>query len=245
MTAERDVVDDRPRVAADAALAALYDRLAAGGAAVLGTGVVEPDPLPSEGGDRWGISAVFAPDRWSPALTRAADELRRVLGPSHAVYRPGTLHVTLRQFESHRVHVDAGDRRVRSYRDVLARFAAATAPVAIAFRGLVATSTGLVVKGWPTADLAPLRLDLQARLEAAGVPTAGPERDRATLRASAHATLAIFGGPVERPHALAAFVADHADTDFGTCAFDALRLAGYRRTSASVELIDHGRFAFA
>ncbi len=230
---------------ADAAIAALYDRIAATGAAALATGAVVPDPLPSDGDERWGISAVFVPAPWPPALARVADELAVLLGPAHVVYRPDALHVTLRQFEGHRSDVPDDDGLVQACRAVLGAFAAATRPVVLTLRGLVASSTGIVVKGWPGFDLQAMRRDLQRRLEAAGVPMAGPERGRGSLRRSAHASLAIFGGALERPAALAAFVARHADTDFGRHAFDHVRLVGFRRTHDSVALIEHGRFAFA
>ncbi len=240
-----DAGDREHVVACETPLAAIYDRIAAGGATILSTGNVVPDPLPIEGGDRWGLSVVFRPREWSPKLTRTADQLARLLGPSHVVYRPDAWHVTLRQFEGHRADIAHDDARMGSYRDVLASFAVATPPVSIAFRGLAASSTGIVVKGWPTTDLQRLRLGLHERLKAAGVPMAGPERDRDTLRASAHASLAIFGGPIDRPDALAAFIGDHASTDFGTFVFDDLWIVGYRRTRASVTLIEYGRIALA
>jgi hypothetical protein len=235
----------RDAVGRDAALAARYARIADGGAAVLANGHVAPDPLPVDGGLRWGIAAVLRLRGRSPALTDAAAALARLLGPSHVVHAPDALHVTLRQFEPYRERIAADDARLHACAAVVASFAADTAPVTIALRGLIVSSTGVVVAGWPRVDLQRLRLDLHDRLDAAHVPMTGPEADRSRLRDTAHASLAIFGGPVARHVELAALAADHADADFGTCTFDDVSIVGYRRTHDAVSLIDHGAWRFA
>jgi hypothetical protein len=225
-------VDDR--------LAALYDGIASRGRAALATGAVLPDPLPVDGGTRWGVSAVFRPGVWTPALATCAVELARLLGDGHAVYRADTLHVTLRQFENHRTRIPDDDPDLSRYRETLSAFASAHAPVRIALCGLAASPEGVLVQGWPHDDLQRPRRDLHDELVAAGVPLAGPEAARERLRDSAHATLAIYGGAVARAAALAAFVERHRSTDFGDCVLDTVRLVGYRRTRDDVKLIEYG-----
>ena len=80
----------------------------------------------------------------------------------------------------------------------------------------------------------------------------GPAFSEETLLRIAHAYEAgdqvfLFGFSrgAYTARALAAFIAEHADTHFGTFVFDDVRLVGYRRTCVSVSLIEYGRFAFA
>jgi hypothetical protein len=200
------------------------------------------DPLPVEGGLRWGISAVFRPRAWSAALQRCAAELAKLMGPEHFVYGPDSMHVTLRQFEGYRAEVRRDDAQLRMYGDALFTFASRQAPVKIDLRGLTASPAGAIVQGWPITDLDDMRSDLHRQLEASGAPLLGPEKERSDLRRTAHASLSIYGGPVADTSALMGFIDAHRATPFGEQCFDRVWLVGYRRTRASVELIEYASF---
>jgi 2'-5' RNA ligase len=206
---------------------------------------VAVDPLPSDGGARWGISAVFRPPAWSSALTLCASDLARLLGHGHAIYEPGSLHVTLRQFENHRASVSTDDAHVRAYVDALSSVVGRRSPVTIDLRGLAASPAGIVVQGWPVDDLQALRRALHNALVAAGVRPTGPESDRDRIRETAHASLAIYGGQPRDPVALATFVDAHRRTDFGRYRFESVSIVGYRRTPTAVALIDYGTVGFS
>ena len=224
------------------ALRAIYDDLWRGGRTALANGILDVDPLPVDGGPRWGISAVLRPAAWSDALVRCADDVARLAGSRTVVYGPSALHITVQQFEGHRTHVPVGDRSVRERSAVLAAVTRDLGPLEVELRGLTGSAGGVQLQGWPRFDLQALRLRLHRALEAAGAPVSGPETSPTSLRTSAHATLAIFDRSVDRPEELRACIEAHRETDFGTIAFDALWLVGYARTERSVTLVEYGRF---
>jgi hypothetical protein len=219
-----------------------YEELWWRGRAALQADGVVVDPLPVDGGMRWGISAVFRVQDWPVALTRCAGDIATLLGPRHFVYGPDAMHITLRQFEGYRADVPLDDANVRSYGQVLFSFASRQSPLAIELRGLAASPTGIVVQGWPVVDLRGIRNDLHDSLEENRAPLLGPEAARIDLRRTAHASLAIFGGPVRDAAALVAFIESHRSTSFGALRVDRVWLVAYRRTRASVELIEYASF---
>lgn len=227
---------------ASSALAAAYDEIWSHGRDALMNDRVAPDPLPHEGGMRWGISAVFRPVEWSSSFADCQHELTKLLGPGHIVYGPESLHVTLQQFEGFRDDVTDDDLVVRIYAEALRGMAKHWMPVTVALQGLTASPAGVLVQGWPPADLQTSRADLHARVEASGLPMRGPEADRTRLRRTAHASLAIYGGPVDRADDLVAFIEDRRETDFGEQRFDRVWLVGYRRAHDAVELIEYDAF---
>jgi 2'-5' RNA ligase len=222
----------------------IYDDLWREGRAALSGGTVDVDPLPVDGGSRWGISAVLRPMTWSDALVRRASAIATLAGPRTVVYEPANLHLTVQQFEGHRVDVRADDRALRDQSAALVAITREIAPMTVEFRGLTASSGGVLVQGWPLFDLQALRERLHRELETSGSPVWGPEASSSALRTSAHATLAMFGGSVESPHDLRDDIEAHRESDFGTIAFDELWLVGYARTVRSVTLIEYGRFPF-
>lgn len=226
-------------VACDA-LTATYDEVWSRGREALVADRPSPDPLPVEGGIRWGISAVFRLRSWSPMLVDCATRLQALIGPNHFVYGPQSLHITLQQFEPYRARVAVDDGRVRVYRDDLAAVAARRTSVRIRLRGLSASPAGVIVQGFPLTDLQALRVDLYRQRVASGLPLRGPEADRATLRTTAHASLAVYGGRVEPPAELIAFIDERRETDFGEQVFERLDLVGYHRTACTVALVPYG-----
>jgi hypothetical protein len=225
-------------------LRAIYDDLWRQGRVALSSGCVDVDPLPVVGGPRWGISAVLRPMAWSDALVGCATSIAALAGPRTVVYEPADLHVTVQQFEGYRVDVPADDRALRDQSTALVAITRELAPLTIELRGLTASAGGVLIQGWPRFDLQALRTRLHGELGAGGSPVSGPEASSSALRTSAHATLAMFGGSVERAHDLGDYIEAHRETDFGTIAFDELWLVGYARSRRSVTLIEYGRFPF-
>ena len=231
-----------------ASLRTLYDRLWRDGRAALAAGTPHVDPLPVEGGARWGISAVLRPTAWPPALTRCTTDVRSLMGTESVLYDPAGFHLTVRQFESHRTTVPRDDAAVRAHADALRALARDTGALALTLRGLTASPGGVLVQGWPRFDLEGLRRRLQRLLEETGSPMTGPETTTATLRTSAHATLSLFTAMfpthVARRAALSAYIDAHRDTFYADLLFDRLWLVGYARTATTVRLIEYGCFPF-
>ena len=233
------------RPVSDARLAATYDALWATGRPALAAGRVDPEPLPVEPTVRWGISAVLRPRPWPRALAACATECASLLGGHGVVYDERNVHITLRAIEGYRDDVAIDDADVRAYRDVLAAVFRRTPPIRVRLRGLTATPAGVLVQGWPHADLQVVRHALYERLVERGLASRGLEATPATCRTTAHATLALFEGPLAEPARLVELIDAHRTTDFGEWVFPELWLVGYRRTAGHVALIEYGRFGFA
>ncbi len=230
--------------APEARLAATYDALWAKGRDALSTGRIDPEPLPCAGTVRWGISAVLRPKPWPPALAACATACAALMGPTGVIYDEGNMHTTLRAIEGFRDQVPCDDGDVSAYGDVLDAVAGRTAPIRLRLGGLTATPAGILVQGWPSPGLQTFRQALHEGLAERGLASRGPETSRDSIRTTAHATLALYEGPVARPTALVDLIDAHRANDFGEWIFPELWLVGYRRTAGGVALIEYGRFAF-
>lgn len=231
-------------VEADPMLAATYDALWKQGRRALSTGAIEPEPLPAPGTTRWGISAVLRPRPWPTALRDCAASVATRVGRNGVCYDEHGLHITLRAIEGFRRDVPPDDAAVGAYRDALADVAKQTAPLGVRLAGLTATSGGVLVQGWPSSSLQAFRDALFDRLGGLGLAARGPETSPDTIRTTAHATLALFEGPVVDPVGLVDLIDAQRSTAFGEWVFPELWLVGYRRTAGRVALIEYGRFAF-
>ena len=223
-------------------LETVYDALWSRGRSALDNDQLVPEPLPSTGTTRWGISAVFRP--WSSSIADCATTCSALVGPQGVVYGEHNLHVTLRSFEGWRGNVAEDDEALRLYREAVTSIVRDWPAIRIRFRGLTASASGILLQGWPVDDVQALRTALHDRLVASGSTMGGPEAERVDLRRTVHATLAMYGSTVARPAALSAFIERHRDTDFGEHSFETLSLVGYGRTVSDVRLTDYGRFAF-
>lgn len=228
----------------DARVAASYDALDARGRDALARGRVSPEPPTAMGDPRWGVTAVLRPRPWSSALRRCVASCSDVLGPGHAVYDASGFHVTVRAIEGFRGLVDVADPAVAAYVDAIAPVVARTAPIAVTLAGIAATPSGLIVRGYAGAALPTLRQRLHERLASLPTRPPGPEMRRADVRTTAHATLAVYGGPVVDAPAVAAFVDAYRETPFGTWTCDALWLVAYRREPDAVALETLARLPF-
>jgi hypothetical protein len=240
----RDVTTARPQAGAGTGLAATYARIADEGRHALVDGRTTVEPPPVDGTPRWGLSLVLRPRPPVRVLCATMTALRDTLGTHHWIYGPSTMHVTIRSIEGHRFAIGADDPFVARYRTI-ARDALADVPSPVLeLRGLLPTAGGVLVAGYPTIDLQPLRHALFDAFSPLDVPIAGPETTRETLRDTFHASLALFGGPVADRDRLIAFLDDHRDTSFGTYTCLSASLVAYRRDAYGVSLIECGDVPF-
>lgn len=240
----REARHEGTRTAADVGLDATYDALWRQGLRALSKGAVEPEPLPLAGTTRWGISAVLRPRPWSPALVECAAAVAACVGTAGVVYDERGLHVTLRAIEGFREPLAPDHADVRAYRNAVADGARVTAPLRVRFAGLTATSGGVLVQGWPCPALQAFRHALFDRLAASGLASRGPETSPDTIRRTAHASLALFEGPLADAAGLAGLIGAHRSTAFGEWVFPEVWLVGYRRSAGRVALVEYGRFPF-
>lgn len=243
-----DGVGGDARAAADSAtddrVAVAYDALDARGRALLAARAVVVEPPPLVGDPRWGVTAVLRPQPWTAALGACADACATVLGPRHAVYDATGLHVTVRAIEGFRGPVAVDDPAVAAYAAAMRPVLARTASIAVRLAGVAAAPTGLVVRGYAGAALQALRDALHGCLAALPTEPPGPEMNRADLRTTAHATLAVYGEAVANADAVGSFVDAHRATPFGTWSCDALWLVRYRRDSHAVTVTTLARLPF-
>jgi hypothetical protein len=227
-----------------ASLATTYARIAAEGRHAILDGRTTVEPPPVDGTPRWGLSVVLRPRPWTRSLCATATTLRDTLGAPHWLYGPSTMHVTLRSIESHRFAIGPDDPLVARYRDVVRDVLADVPSPTLELRGLLPSAGGVLVAGYPTIDLQPVRHALFDAFSVLDVPMTGPETSRATLRDTFHASFVLFGGPVADRERFVELLDAYRDTSFGTYLCLSVSLVAYRRDAYGVSLIECGDVPF-
>jgi 2'-5' RNA ligase len=211
--------------------AATYARMWSEALPLIRRNEVAPEPLPVEGGPRWGVSAVLRAERGSPVVERLVAATRAVAdqaGPEHVAFDGTLIHVTIRSLEAYRADVGPDDPAIELYARTIAEEVSGEPPFEIRFAGLAPTRSGVVACGWPVDErIARLRTRLHERLRDAA-PVPGPETERP--RDLEHATLLLFGGTLRDPDGTAAALEARRQTAFGTARFDRVELIKTIRT---------------
>jgi hypothetical protein len=161
--------------------------------------------------------------------------LADIIGDEHVFYGPENLHVTVRSIEGYREAVPRGDYRVSLYERVLCRALEKLEPVTVEFAGVTASTSSVLLQGWPDASLQDFRNQLYDMLSEIGA-ISGPELSRSSIRKTCHATLALIGSPLEVPERFVEFIEAHRATYYSRITFRELELVQYRRTSVSSNL---------
>lgn len=212
------------------------------GRADIEAGNVDADPVPTATSLRWGVSIVAKVALPSAGtLQTLADRCRRLCGENHTFYTRANIHVTVRSCDFHRFGVLRNDPFIRAYQTALADVCRRHDALEIAYCGLNANRTGVIVQGYPvTNTLQGLREDLHNRLGELGVRR-GPEENG--VRRTAHTSVAVFGGAVADPSSLHNWIKSNRETWFGTARITRLILARYDRTAYNVNLVPFADFA--
>ncbi len=212
------------------------------GRADVETGNVDADPVPTAASLRWGVSIVARVALPSAETLQAlADRCRHLCGENHTLYTRANVHVTVRSCEFHRFGVLQNDPFIRACQTVLADVCQRHDALEIAYCGLNANRTGVIVQGYPVTNaLQALREDLHNRLGELGVRR-GPEKNG--VRRTAHISVAVFGGAVANPSSLHRWIRSNRETWFGTARITRLTLVKYDRTAYDVKLIPFADFA--
>ncbi|WP_295821997.1 2'-5' RNA ligase family protein [uncultured Deinococcus sp.] len=216
-----------------------YDRMWRSGEPDLRGGQVDADPVPQTGSPRWGLSVVA---RLTPPVTvamqRLIREIQPLAGDGHTFYDPSTLHVTVRSCEVYRPLPHLGDPLLQTYLDAVADVCAQYDPFEVAFRGVNANRVGIIAQGYPmSSTLQTLREALHGHLERRAAHT-GPEADG--VRTSAHASLAVFGGPLADAAALQRWLTAHREAWTGVTTVTELTVVHYVRYPNRVTIVPLG-----
>lgn len=225
-----------------AALQEGYERMWAAGASDIRTGTVDADPVPTETTLRWGVSIVATfSSPLSMTFEKLADYCRRLCGENHTFYHRVNAHMTVRSCEFYRAGVSHDDVAIGNYRTALAEVCAAYDPFEIAYRGVNANRTGIIVQGYPvTTTLPRIRDALHLRLRDLGAHH-GPEENG--VRRTAHTSIAVFGGLIANPAALYGWLNANRKAWYGAASMTHLSLVKYDRTAYDVKLVPLASFA--
>jgi hypothetical protein len=177
--------------------------------ALLGGWAVHDRPL-TDGGHRWGLSAVLRPAGPElSALSALGRSAEAAAGPGHWVHAAEVLHITLRTLEPYRSVVPPGDARLRGYGEALDAAASGLPAVRMRLSGVSPHAGGVLVLGHPLDDTI---WRLQRRYMAA-LPEGGRFEER--VRDLWYVSLVHFAGPLARPERLVDWCDAHADLDLG------------------------------
>lgn len=205
----------------------IYDRFWHNARGPLARGEVQPDPIPGEESNRWGVSVIMRlQGEVAERLTGVVAQLSQWTGPQHLRYQLSNLHTTLGTIEFYREPVASDDEYVQQYEETLQKVAAQFPPIQINYRGLTANQMSVMAQGWPVDEtLQQLRTTFHAQLQQEK-HLAGPG-----VRDLAHASLIVFAGPLLNPQGCVSFVEQQRQTNFGTATINTLELVKYQRHS--------------
>lgn len=202
--------------------------------------VADSVPGPAHHRARWGISVVAHFDEaFASSLLELVDQVRPLCGETHTFYDASTLHTTVRACEFDRDGVGEQDLSVEGYREVLGGLCRRHAPFTVVYEGLNGNHTGIIAQGYALTGLRGFRLELHRQLTERGLHH-GPEADG--VRLTTHASLMVFGGPLERPRAVSGWLTARRKLPLGLARLSRLSLVKYRRTRSGVALLPLAEF---
>jgi len=206
------------------ALLQLYDSLWRDAVESYAAGRVQIDPyLVNRDFDRrLGLTVIARPDRHLcdqfSALVRELAQIE----PCQHFYQPSEFHVTILSLLTATDPPQPCLARTHSYLTTLTPILSAAEGFDLCFRGVSATSSSILVQGFPESDqLESLRERIRQALRANGLGAGLDERYRIT---SAHTTLVRFKNQLQDPKRLIATLATCRDRDFGRSHVAALQL---------------------
>lgn len=186
---------------------------------------------------RRGLTVIFRPQ---PAVAaRVAAWLAEVTTdePAQYVYTPDQLHVTVLSLFTATPDFGPYFARLPHYLAALDVALAATPPFAVAFRGVTASPSTVLVQGFPTDDtLARARAALRAAITAAGL---GDDLDHRYRLVTAHLSALRLRAPLANPAGFVARLDRARHLDFGVTQVDEVLLVAndWYMTPGVVEVV--------
>lgn len=217
------------------ALETTYANSWRGGEAALRAGTYRPDPLPTDGENRWGLSVVLSVvgEPVEP-LVALAEEIRESIVSSHLVYGRESLHSTVRSLTGYSEKY--GDADVAQRLDELEQATRGIGPFEVRLDGLSGSAGGVFACGYPDAALTEIRARLLDIEEHRG---GAPGGDRARSRDSAHVSLVVFREPAVPENALADLIAANRQRSLGVLRVERIQLASWQVSADAVVIRTH------
>jgi hypothetical protein len=225
--------------AADVSSAGRYDDLWSRTVVALRSASYHPQPVPAHGDPRWGLSVVVPID--GVVAQRLGCELRhlaRLRNGGHIVYRPDSLHCTVRSLEGYQNHV--APAQVEEYVAQVRSAALSLAPLTLRLKGIGGSPAGLFARGYASPSLHELRLRLH-RAAAVRGPLAVPSIDVQRVRNTAHVSLMVFRPPCRPEPALVGHVSDRTEVDYGELKVRELSLVAFEWTNGIIAVREFAR----
>jgi hypothetical protein len=213
-----------------------YDRIATDGMRALLMGQAIPEALPTDGEPRWGVSAVLRPaGQTAASMMQLIAELGLLADEGHLWYAESGLHTTIRSIEPFRTIVPGDDKAVAGYFGVLVRVAGVTPHIGIEYRGVIASPSGILVRGLPqSAALQECRERLHAEIHDKVPANAMELKSR---RVTAHVSLGVFrNSRLRRGRQLSDYVKCRKDLPLGLVTYDRIDLVRYHFTPTRIDV---------
>jgi hypothetical protein len=215
-------------------LAEKYGRLWAVASDRIVAGTYAPDPIPVHGDPRWGLSLVALVD--GAAGENIASDLVNLaasLGSQHFVYTRGNLHLTIRSLEGFQNEVP--EEQVEFYYEQTRLAVDDCGQLDVRLCGMGGSAGGIFVKGYPSAGVQNLRVQLDELAQSIG-PQACRSNDYRAVRDTAHVSLAVFRAPATPEPRLVDFVAARSRKDYGVLSPLRLALVSYDFSTGSMRM---------
>jgi 2'-5' RNA ligase len=221
-------------------LAQLYDSMWQEASEYLAQGKVQTDPhlLDLQNDRRLGLTLIARPGREVvERISEFLQTLKQVVPDQH-YYQPDEFHVTVLSLFTATDKSAPFFDRIPAYRNVLRSVLAGTGRFQVAFKGITASGSAVMVQGFPhSAQLNQLREELRAALRRNGLGESLDKRYRIT---TAHITVMRFRTQPQGPKALLDTLARFRDHDFGQATFQTLQWVknDWYMSSGKVEVLE-------
>ncbi|TVZ37402.1 hypothetical protein P886_1743 [Alteromonadaceae bacterium 2753L.S.0a.02] len=183
---------------------------------------------------RQGVSLVLSgklPDAVSDVIVSA----RNLIGVNHLFYNAETWHVTVNSLQ--RGSSDSAGTLLPIYQEILAKLSQDRQhPFSIFFKGIVTSTSALLLCGYPNFDITSLRAAVHQELDAHKAGSHNLDSDSQSLRKTCHASLVIYKAELEHPHRYLQFVESMGTKAFGIVQPMHLKLINYRISHESIDI---------
>ncbi|MZI95149.1 hypothetical protein F9817_18380 [Vibrio sp. CAIM 722] len=212
-----------------------YDNIYRSNIELIRDNQIKVDPLPIEGEDRWGVSAVFRP-KFPSEVWRDLEQLKTVLGQQHAYYHENNVHITFRSLEAYRDNIGSSDELIKQYAHELENVLRDAGSMTVSLSGIIGVASGLILGGIPNFDIEKLRLEFFTRLREKGLVTSGPETSVSQLRNTCHASLAVFASKLSLADESHDALSKLHQKSYGDIQLHDIEIVAYKRTLSAIDV---------
>lgn len=221
-------------------LTAIYDNLYREFQTRLRSNDIQPDlNIDNIHDNRYGISLIIKPSQTVTQSFLDFQNAVRAIDPQQYFYVKDEIHITVLSLISCRADLKIHDVSINDYRTVIQSALDGIPPFNVTFRGVSASDTAIMVKGFPqTNTLDTLRNRLRMEFQKSGLFQTIDERYRLS---TAHATIIRLRKEVSSIESLTQVLNKYADYQFGTLEVDSLLLTynDWYHKSANVQVLDN------